>query len=65
MSEHQSSQQEKNIEKMKEIVEEKNEETSEKQDSNPQEQKNQSLKDSARIPDENNKLTNSDNNRNP
>lgn len=65
MSNHQSSEQEKNIEKMKELVDEKNQESSQKQDFNQQEQKNQSIKDSARVPDENNKLTDTENNRTP
>ncbi|RLQ91378.1 hypothetical protein [Planomicrobium sp. Y74] len=65
MSNHQSSEQEKNIEKMKELVDEKNQETSQKQDFNQQEQKNQSIKDQARTPDENNKLTDTENNRTP
>lgn len=65
MSDHQSSAQEKNIKKMNELLEEKNQETSENQDFNPQEQENQSLKDQARTPDENNKLTNRNNNRTP
>ena len=65
MSDHQSSAQEKNIKKMNELLEEKNQETSENQDFNPQGQENQSLKDQARTPDENNKLTNRNNNRTP
>ncbi|WP_142828095.1 hypothetical protein [Planococcus soli] len=65
MSNHQSSEQEKNIEKMNAFLEDKNQETSEKQDFDPQEQKNQSLKDNARTQDENNKLTNKNNNRTP
>lgn len=65
MSNHQSSEQEKNIEKMKELVDEKNQESSQQQDFNPQDQKNQSIKDSARVPDENNKLTDTENNRTP
>ncbi|MCM3611745.1 hypothetical protein M4S82_10815 [Planococcus sp. MERTA32b] len=65
MSDNQSSGQNKNIDKMKELLDEKDQETSQKQDFDQQEQKNQSLKDRARIPDENNKLTNADNNRNP
>ena len=65
MSDNQSSGQNKNSDKMKELLDEKDQETSQKQDFDQQEQKNQSLKDRARIPDENNKLTNADNNRNP
>ena len=65
MSDHKSSEHNKNVDKMKELLDEKNQETSQKQDFDQQEQKNQSLKDRARIPDENNKLTNADNNRNP
>lgn len=65
MSNDQSSEQNKNIDKMKELLDEKNQETSQKQNFDQQEQKNQSLKDRARIPDENNKMTNADNNRNP
>ncbi|XKE95449.1 hypothetical protein LG326_03700 [Metaplanococcus flavidus] len=64
MSDHKSSEHNKNVDKMKELLDEKNQETSQKQDFDQQEQKNQSLKDRARIPDENNKLTNADNNRN-
>lgn len=65
MSDHQSSEQETNIKKMNELLEEKNKDTSEHQESNQQEQTNQSLKDNARMPDENNKLTNKNNNRTP
>ncbi|TWT01566.1 hypothetical protein [Planomicrobium sp. CPCC 101079] len=65
MSQHESSTQETNIEKMNELVEEKNKETSEKQHSDPQAQRNQSLQDQAHTPDENNKLTNRNNNRTP
>ncbi|TWT05404.1 hypothetical protein FQV26_13280 [Planococcus sp. CPCC 101016] len=65
MSDHQSSEQEANIKKMNELLEEKNKETSDQQDFTQQEQKNQSVKDSARIPDENNKFTNKNNNRTP
>lgn len=65
MSDHQSSEQEANIKKMNELLEEKNKETLDHQDFTQQEQKNQSVKDSARIPDENNKLTNKNNNRTP
>jgi len=65
MSDHKSSEHNKNVDKMKELLDEKNQETSQKQDFDQQEQKNQSLKDRAQIPDENNKLNNADNNRNP
>lgn len=64
MSNHQSSDQDKNADKMKELLDEKNQETSEKQDFNQQEQKAQSIKDNERLPDEQNTLINKNNNRN-
>lgn len=64
MSDHKSSAQDTNIQKMNELLEEKNKKSSTTQDSTQQEQTNQSLKDSARIPDENNKLITENNNRN-
>ncbi|QHJ72233.1 hypothetical protein [Planococcus halotolerans] len=65
MSNHQSSEQEKNIEKMKEIVDEKKQESSQEQDFNQEEQKNQSIKDNEHVPDENNILIDTKNNRMP
>ncbi|TAA73020.1 hypothetical protein [Planococcus salinarum] len=65
MSNQQSSEQDKNIKKMNELLEEKKEQTSHNQNSNQQEQKNQSLKDGAHTPDENNTLTETKNNRLP
>lgn len=65
MSNNQSSEQEKNIEKMKEFVDEKNQDSSEKQAFNQEEQKNQSIKDNEHVPDENNILIDTKNNRMP
>lgn len=65
MSQDKSSAQETNIEKMNELLEEKNKQTSGNQESNSQQQTNQSLQDQARNPNENNKLTTKNNNRTP
>lgn len=65
MSQDKSSAQETNIEKMNELLEEKNKETSENQNFNHQEQTTQSLKDHTHNLDENNKLTTKNNNRTP
>ncbi|MBT2582998.1 hypothetical protein [Planococcus sp. ISL-109] len=64
MSDHPSPEQEKNIQKMNELLGKKNKATSEKQDFDQQDQKNQSLKDNARFANDNNKLTPT-NNRTP
>lgn len=65
MSQDKSSAQETNIEKMNELLEEKNKQTLGNQESNSQQQTNQSLQDQARNPNENNKLTTKNNNRTP
>lgn len=64
MSNQKPSAQDTNIQKMNELLEEKNKKSSTTQDSTQQEQTYQSLKDSARMPDENNKLITKNNNRN-
>lgn len=65
MSQDKPSTQDTNIEKMNELLAEKNKGTSAQQHSDSQEQKNQSLKDQAQAPNENNKLVNKNNNRTP
>ena len=65
MSDHKSSEQETNIEKMNELLNEKNQAASETQNTDSQKKKNQSIKDQAHTPDENNKLTTKNNNRTP
>lgn len=65
MSQDKSPAQETNIEKMNELLEEKNKQTLGNQESNSQQQTNQSLQDQARNPNENNKLTTKNNNRTP
>jgi hypothetical protein len=65
MSEHKSTEQETNIKKMNEVLEEKNKENSQKQNFDQEDKKAQSLKDSEHTPDENNILVETKNNRMP
>lgn len=61
MSGKRSPEQEKNIQKMNELLGKKNKGTSGKQDFDSQDQKNQSFKDNARSANDSNKLTHTSN----
>lgn len=61
MSGKKSPEQEKNIQKMNELLGKKNKKTSDKQDFDQQDQKNQSFKDNARSANDTNKLTHTSN----